>query len=71
MAIAKAKKVVKEAKTEVTLRPADTDETSRPVKRLKATSGTATTRITSRPSASPQAEVRKRIKVAQRSKKPS
>jgi len=71
MAITKAKKAIKEAETEVVLRPVDADETSRPSKRIKATSGKATARITSRPSASPQAEVKKRIKVPQRSKKRS
>jgi hypothetical protein len=68
LATAKTKKATKEAETEVILRPADTDET-RPSKRPKATSGRATTRITSRLSAVTQAEVRKRMKAAQRSKK--
>ena len=68
-AAAKAKKAIKEAKTEVVLRFADTSKTPPPLKYRKATSGRATTGITSRPSASPQAEVRKRIKVAQRTKK--
>ncbi len=67
-ATAKAKKAAKEAGTEVMPRPADTDET-RPSKYFKANSGRVTTRITSRPSASPQAEVRKRTKATQRSKK--
>ncbi|KAI9461582.1 hypothetical protein BJY52DRAFT_1185404 [Lactarius psammicola] len=67
IAVAKAKKATKEA-AEVMPRPANTDE-RRPSKRLKANSGKATTRITSRPNASPQAEVRKRTKAAQRSKK--
>jgi hypothetical protein len=65
---AKAKKATKEAETEVMLRPANIDET-RPSKRPKATSGKVTTGIASRPSASLQAEVRKRTKAAQRSKK--
>ena len=68
IATTKAKKATKEAEMEALLGPVDTDET-RPSKRPKATSGRATTRFISRPSASPQAEVRKRTTAAQRSKK--
>ncbi|KAH9068453.1 hypothetical protein EDB83DRAFT_2518796 [Lactarius deliciosus] len=67
-AAVKAKKASKETETEVRPRPTDPDGT-RPSKRLKANSGRVTMRTTSRPSASPQAEVKKRTKVAQRSKK--
>ncbi|KAH9003029.1 hypothetical protein EDB86DRAFT_3100232 [Lactarius hatsudake] len=67
-AAVKVKKASKETETEVMPRPTDTDET-RPSKRLKASSGRVTMRTTSRPSASPQAEVRKRTQAAQRSKK--
>ncbi|KAF8273280.1 hypothetical protein EI94DRAFT_1826302 [Lactarius quietus] len=69
MTKARAKEAEKEAEKEVVLRPPDISEMPAPSKRLKATSGGATARTTSRPSASPQAEVRKRTKVAQRSKK--
>lgn len=68
IATAKAKKATKEAETEVMPRPVDSDET-RPSKRPKATSGKATTRNISQPSAFPQPEVRKRTTAAQRSKK--
>ncbi|KAI9439925.1 hypothetical protein H4582DRAFT_1943990 [Lactarius indigo] len=67
-AAAKTKKASKEAETRVVPPPTDTDET-RLSKRLKANPGRATMRTTSQPSASPQAEVGKRIKAAQRSKK--
>jgi hypothetical protein len=62
IANAKAKKAVKETETEVVLRPADTDDAPRPPKRLKATSGRATTKTTSRPTA-------EQTKAAQRRKK--
>ena len=65
MAIAKAKKVVKETETKVVVRPADNDEAPLPPKRLKANSGRDTTKTTSR---RPIAEVRKQIKAAQRIK---
>ena len=65
MAIAKAKKVVKETETKVVVRPADNDEAPLPPKRLKANSGRDTTKTTSR---RPIAEVRKQTKAAQRIK---
>jgi hypothetical protein len=65
IANAKAKKAIKETETEVVLRPPDTDDASRPPKRLKGTSGRATTKTTSRPIT----EVKKKTKAAQRSEK--
>ena len=66
IAIAKAKKAVKETETKVVLRPADNDEAPLPPKRLEANSGRSTTRTTSR---RPIAEVRKQIKAAQSKKR--
>ncbi|KAH9063893.1 hypothetical protein EDB87DRAFT_1575210 [Lactarius vividus] len=67
-AAVKAKKAFKETEMEAMPRPTDTDET-RPKKRLKANSGRVTMRTTGPPSASPQAEGRKRTNAAQRNKK--